>query len=82
MWRITGHEWNCTAYLGLVKKFWREALGSEAEGVLVKAGDGWVARAVVDGHDVKPARALFDMSFRKEMLRGANDEMLLFFGRV
>ena len=42
------------------------------ESRLVQANNGRLAGGVIDGHNVKAQRALFDVALAKEVMRGAN----------
>jgi hypothetical protein len=45
---------------------------------LVQANNGRLAGSIVDGHNVKAQRALYDMALAKEIMRGANEGLVLF----
>src|SRR5580704_2420496 len=48
-----------------------------AESILMQADDRRLAGRIIDGHDVEPAWAFANTAFRKKVLRGAGQEMLL-----
>src|SRR5713226_7711282 len=53
-----------------------------AESVFVQPYHGRLSWAVINGHDIKPARTFADVTFRKKSLRGANDQVLFFSGNA
>jgi len=47
-------------------------MDNRTESRLVQANNGRLAGGVIDGHNVKAQRALFDVALAKEVMRGAN----------
>jgi hypothetical protein len=55
-------------------------VNNRTERGLVQANNGRLAGSIVDGHNVKAQRALFDVALAKEIMRRTNEDFVFFLG--
>jgi hypothetical protein len=55
-------------------------VNNRTERGLVQANNGRLAGSIVDGHNVKAQRALFDVALAKEIMRRTNEGFVFFLG--